>query len=581
MANQIIKVPDLGGADDVEIIEVCVSVGDVIEPEQSLLVLESDKASMEVPSPQGGTVKAILVNNGDGVSAGTDIIELESISASESSKSDVGSKPENETGSDTTDAQGTADGSAAVKNVESEESDKDVDKNAEPQATNSATQSQAVTLPDIGGDSAEVIELSVSVGDAIDEGDTLAVLESDKASMEVPSPTGGTVTAIHFNEGDELSTGALLIDVETVAGAATAERESTSGVEAPTTPAAAQSADKASGAQVSQAKSNEGSGANVGTVSANETSASTSSSTSVYAGPAVRKLAREFGVDLALVSGTGPKGRVLKEDVQNFVKQRLSSEGAAHSQGRVSGAIEPIPEIDFAKFGPVSEEAMSRLHKLTAANMQRSWLNVPHVTQHDDADISDLEDFRATLKPEMEKRGTKLSPLPFLFKATAVALNRHPKFLSSLHANGEQIVNKGYCHIGMAVDTPAGLVVPVIRDVDKKSVWEIGAEILDLADRAKNRKLSAADMQGGCFTISSLGNIGGLGFTPIVNAPEVGILGVSRMTIKPVFQGGEFVPRKMLPLSLSYDHRAINGGDAGRFMTELCQLLSDIRLQLL
>jgi len=293
----------------------------------------------------------------------------------------------------------------------------------------------------------------------------------------------------------------------------------------------------------------------------------------VYAGPAVRKLAREFGVQLPLVAGTGPRGRVLKEDLQHYVQKALSGQSPAGG----GAAIPAIPAVDFAKFGEVEVTERSKLDKLTAMNMQRSWLNVPHVTQFDEADITELEQFRAGLKAEAEQRGTRLTPMPFILKACAVALRDNPKFLSSLANDGEQLVYKRYTHIGMAVDTPAGLVVPVIRDVDRKSIWELAEDVLELATKARDRKLSPGDMQGGCFTISSLGSIGGTGFTPIVNAPEVGILGVSRAAVKPVWDGQAFAPRNMLPLALSYDHRVINGGDGGRFMSRLVALLGDIR----
>jgi pyruvate dehydrogenase E2 component (dihydrolipoamide acetyltransferase) len=288
----------------------------------------------------------------------------------------------------------------------------------------------------------------------------------------------------------------------------------------------------------------------------------------------VRKLAREFGVDLSLVSGSGPRGRLLKEDVQEFVKSNLGGKGQALAAG---AGIPPIPEVDFAAFGEVEVVKRSRMDTLTAANMQRSWLNVPHVTQFDDADITELESFRAGLKAEAEQRGTRLTPMPFIMKAVATALRDNPKFCASMSADGESLVYKKYIHVGMAVDTPAGLVVPVLRDVDRKSVWELAEEILELAGKARDRKLKPAEMQGGCFTISSLGGIGGRGFTPIVNAPEVGILGVSRAEVRPVWDGASFQPRTMLPLSLSYDHRVINGGDAGRFCTALVALLADIR----
>jgi pyruvate dehydrogenase E2 component (dihydrolipoamide acetyltransferase) len=301
--------------------------------------------------------------------------------------------------------------------------------------------------------------------------------------------------------------------------------------------------------------------------------ASPGKSDTIYAGPAVRKLAREFGIGLEQVSGTGPRGRIIKEDLQQFVQKSLSGE----AQAAGAAGIPAIPEIDFAKFGDVEITQRSKLDKLTATNMQRNWLNVPHVTQFDEADITELEEFRAGLKAEAEQRGTRLTPMPFLLKACAVALRDNPKFASSLADGGTSLVYKKYSHIGMAVDTPAGLMVPVIRDVDRKTIWELADEVLVMAGKARDRKLTPADMQGGCFTISSLGNIGGTGFTPIVNAPEVGILGVSNAAIKPVWDGTAFVPRKMLPLALSYDHRVINGGDGGRFMTRMVALLGDIR----
>jgi pyruvate dehydrogenase E2 component (dihydrolipoamide acetyltransferase) len=290
-------------------------------------------------------------------------------------------------------------------------------------------------------------------------------------------------------------------------------------------------------------------------------------------------LARELGVDLALVPSTGPKGRIVKEDVHNYVKTTIqgAAKAAPAPAVAVGSGIPQVPAVDFAKFGEIETEKLSKIAKLTAANMQRSWLNVPHVTQFDDVDITELEDFRKEMKAEAEKQGVKLTPLPFMLKALAHALKANPKFCSSISADGEEVIFKKYVHIGMAVDTPAGLVVPVLRDVDKKSIYEISNEVIELATKAKNRKLKPAEMQGACFTISSLGGIGGTGFTPIVNTPEVGILGVSKMSIQPVWNGSEFVPRKMLPVALSYDHRAINGGDAGRFLTYFNQLMSDIR----
>jgi pyruvate dehydrogenase E2 component (dihydrolipoamide acetyltransferase) len=437
---------------------------------------------------------------------------------------------------------------------------------------------QQVTVPDIGGaEGAEVIEVLVAVGDSVAVDQGLIVLESDKASMEIPSTVAGTVVEVLVAEGQELAEGApvAVIDaaaaVEQAAAENPPETESVAPVEPPAKQTAAEAPEPAT--QPNEAASAAAAAAPRG-IETPVPVATPAAAGGVYAGPAVRKLAREFGVQLEQVSGSGPRGRVVKEDLQQFVRKALS-EGAPTTAG--GGAIPAIPEIDFAKFGAVEVIERSKLDKLTAANMQRSWLNVPHVTQFDEVDITALEEFRKGLKAEGERRDTRLTPMPFILKACAVALRDNPKFNSSLAGQGSQLVYKQYIHIGMAVDTPAGLMVPVIRDVDRKTVWELAAEVLDLAARARDRKLMPAEMQGGCFTISSLGSIGGNGFTPIVNAPEVGILGISRAAIKPVWNGAEFVPRTLLPLALSYDHRVINGGDGGRFMASLVTLLGDLR----
>jgi pyruvate dehydrogenase E2 component (dihydrolipoamide acetyltransferase) len=425
---------------------------------------------------------------------------------------------------------------------------------------------QVVAVPDIGTDEAvELIEICVAAGDRVQEGDSIVVLESDKASMEVPAPFAGEVSEILVAVGDSVRQGSELLRlVGSVPDRAAPPTGEPPAAASPPPPAASQPAASASPSSAGQPAP-----VPATTVTAGE---------GVYAGPAVRKLARELGVDLAKVSGTGPRGRIQKEDLHGFVQQALTGRAAATAG---AAGIPPVPAVDFAAFGEVDVQPLTRMEKLTAANMWRSWLNVPHVTQFDDADITELEAFRAALKTEAQERGVRLTPLPFLLKACAVALRDNPRFSASLGADGESLVYKKYCHIGMAVDTPAGLLVPVIRDVDRKTLWELAAEVIELAARARERKLSPADMQGGCFTISSLGNIGGTGFTPIVNAPEVGILGVSRASTQPVWDGTEFRPRTMLPLALSYDHRVINGGDAGRFMTRLVELLGDIRRLLL
>jgi pyruvate dehydrogenase E2 component (dihydrolipoamide acetyltransferase) len=532
MSKQQVMVPDIGGAEGAEVIEVLVAVGDEVVVDQGLIVLESDKASMEIPSTLAGTVVELLVTEGQELAEGAPVVVVEVAAEAEPAKAYAEAQPQ----------QAAVDAPAEAELI------------AE----------QTVSVPDIGTeDAVELIEICVAVGDTVAEGDSLVVLESDKASMEVPSPLGGEVLELLVNSGDSVVQGDKLLILKGAAVAAPAPASIVHPAAAPEAPATAPvSAPGIEAAQVAPP-----------TPGATQEAAGGERS-GVYAGPAVRKLAREFGVALEQVSGSGPRGRVLKEDLQQFVQKALSGKPAAAASG---SGIPAIPEIDFAKFGPVDVTKRSKLDKLTAANMQRSWLNVPHVTQFDEADITALEEFRAGLKAEAEQRGTRLTPMPFILKACAVALRDNPKLASSLADDGAQLVYKQYTHIGMAVDTPAGLMVPVIRDVDRKTIWELAEEVLAMAAKARDRKLSPGDMQGGCFTISSLGNIGGTGFTPIVNAPEVGILGVSRATIKPVWDGTDFAPRNMLPLALSYDHRVVNGGDGGRFMSRLVALLGDIR----
>ncbi len=536
MSTEIIKVPDIGGAEGVEVIEICVAVGDEVAAEDSLLVLESDKASMEVPSPMAGKILSIKVSEGDTISEGSVIMELQVAGAASTSPEPTAQEePELQ-------AQASVEQPVETSTVESAGSAEEV-----------------VNVPDIGGSEAvDAIEICVAVGDEVSEGDSLVVLESDKASMEIPSPKAGKVLSVNIKEGDKVSEGDKILVLEVIASVASSHQVAAAEKPALPTPAAAQPSPQPEISKASKAA-----------VSADTNS---TDSASIYAGPAVRKLARELGVDLSKVQGSGPKGRLLKDDVQAFVKKALTEKPA------VSGAgIPAVPAVDYSRFGSIDIQPMSKLHKLTAVNMQRSWLNVPHVTQFDEADISDLEDFRAGLKQEAEKRGVKITPLAFIMKAAAAALKTHPLVNASLYEDGGSIIYKDFVNIGMAVDTPAGLVVPVIRDVDQKSVWDLAAETAELAAKAKKRKLSPAEMQGGGFTVSSLGSIGGTGFTPIVNAPEVAILGVSKRAIKPHWNGSEFVPRKMLPLSLSYDHRALNGVSAGKFFTDLTALLADIR----
>ncbi|MEH6467284.1 MAG: dihydrolipoyllysine-residue acetyltransferase [Porticoccus sp.] len=551
MATEIIHVPDLGGAETVEVIELCVAPGDTVELEQSLIVLESDKATMDVPSPKAGIVKALIVKEGDTVSEGSAIIELEPVvEAAPVSASEPEASP------DVTESEGDIPSKAEV-----------VSEPVEP-----VMSEQIVVVPDIGtSDPVEVIEITVSVGDTLSEDDSLVVVEGDKATMDIPAPFAGEVLEILVEEGGKVTTGDNLARMMVAAApaqdnaqAAEIIEPSVTTIEAATNPEV--QSDSETLPVVSEAQELGSPGVEL------------SVSADTYAGPASRALARELGVDLRKVAGSGPRGRILKEDLQGYVKNAVATaeSGQGVGNGMASG-IPAVPDVDFKKFGEIEIIPLKKIHKLTAVNMQRSWLNVPHVTQFDEADITDLEDFRASLKPEAEKRGTRLTPLPFLLKACAHALLANSEFNRSITSDGENFVQKKYVHIGVAVDTPQGLVVPVIRDVDTKGLWQLAVEVNDMASKARDRKLSPADMQGGCFTISSLGAIGGNGFTPIVNTPEVGILGVSKSQIKPVWNGSEFIPRMMLPLSVSYDHRVVNGADCGRFFTYLVKELGDTR----
>lgn len=423
--------------------------------------------------------------------------------------------------------------------------------------------SEIIKVPDLGGaDKVEVIEILVAVGDSIAAEQSLVVLESDKASMEVPSPSAGKVLAIKVSVGDKVGEGSALVELELAGGATTAVGEKPATAAAPEAPRATASV-KAEAVVVQT----------VAMAPTPTTTAIAASVAGIYAGPAVRKLARELGVNLAEVKATGPRGRLQQDDLHRYIRAAL--EKARSGQG--GSALPKIPDIDFRKFGEIELEPMSKIARITADNMLRSWLNVPHVTQFDDADLNDVDQLRTAYKSEGEKRGIKLTPLAFLFKAAAIALQQHPKINTSLHNDGKHFVRKKYVHIGLAVDTPAGLMVPVIRDVDQKDIWLIAEEVSSLSAKARDGKLKPNDMQGGCFTISSLGAIGGNGFTPVVNAPEVAILGVSKAQIKPRWNGKVFEPVNMLPLCLSYDHRAINGADAGRFLTFLVEVVSKMK----
>lgn len=558
MTNQTIYVPDIGGAEGAEVVELLVSVGDSVDVEQSLIVLESDKASMEIPASHAGVVVELKMAVGDQLAEGDAILVVEVLGETEvENKSVVASS----------DAPAPDETLVPTEPVVAVSSETKMTSDSEQ-----AVSDVVIDVPDIGTDGdVEVVEICVAVGDVLQEGDSIVVLESDKASMEVPAPTAGEVTELLVAEGANVSKGSELIKLRAAVAsspvAPVAISESTETSAAPTDPSKSDA--------VSNAMPGKADGHTAAVRPAGPALAETASAADLYVGPAVRKLAREFGADLTLVTGTGPKGRILKEDLQAFVAKQLAAPSPMHRE--VGGAIPVVADIDFAKFGPVRREERSRIDKVTAANMSKSWLNVPHVTQFDDADITDLEAFRASLKAESERRGSKLSPVPFVIKAVAIALNANPKMKSSLAEQGEALVYKDYCHIGMAVDTPNGLVVPVIRDADKRSIWDLSDEIRTLAAKAKDKKLKPDEMQGAVFTVSSLGNIGGKGFTPIVNTPEVGILGISKASTQPVWDGSEFQPRVMLPVSISYDHRVVNGGDAGRFLTYLVTLLGDIR----
>ena len=436
--------------------------------------------------------------------------------------------------------------------------------------------SEIIVVPDLGGaEEVEVIEVSVAVGDSIDVEQTLVVLESDKATMEIPAPLAGIVLKVLVKEGDKIEVeGVPLVELEVaVTSAVTAEADPGAAEPKAPNPPVPPLAPEMTLGQPKDASPQK----KINTIveAPALVSWTKEDEAAVYAGPLVRKLAREMGVDFANVKGTGPRGRILKEDIQAYVKSLTQQSSSSIVVG--GSGIPAVPDTDFSKFGDCEVLAMTKIEKLTAANMHRSWLNVPHVTQFDDADITELESFRQSLKAEGEARQVKLTPVAFILKACAVALAHNPVLNRSIHSDGANYTQKNYLHIGMAVDTPRGLMVPVIRDVDKKGLWELAEEIAVLAVKARNAKLTANEMQGGCFTVSSLGAMGGQGFTPIVNTPQVAILGVSKAQIKPLWNGSEFVPRNMLPLSLSYDHRVVNGGDAGQYMTELVALLSDIR----
>lgn len=504
-----INVPDIG-ADEVEVTEILVKVGDKVEVEQSLIVVEGDKASMEVPSPQAGVVKEIKISTGDKVETGKLIMIFE------------------------------AEGGAAAPAPAEEKKKEAVPAAAAPAAASGA---KDVNVPDIGGDEVEVTEIMVKVGDKVEAEQSILTVEGDKASMEVPVPFAGTVKEIKIATGDKVSTGSLVMVFEVESAA-------------PAAPAPAPAPAKA------EAKSD-----------------FAENDAYVHATPVIRRLAREFGVNLAKVKGTGRKGRILKEDVQSYVKDAVKRVEAPSAAGGSLPSMLPWPKVDFSKFGEIEEVKLGRIQKISGANLSRNWVMIPHVTHFDKTDITELEAFRKQQNAEAEKRklDVKFTPVVFIMKAVAAALEQMPRFSSSLSEDGQKLTLKKYINIGVAVDTPNGLVVPVFKDVNKKGITELSRELMAISKKARDGKLTAGEMQGGCFTISSLGGIGTTHFAPIVNAPEVAILGVSKSAMEPVWNGKEFMPRLMMPMSLSFDHRVIDGADGARFITIINNALADIR----
>ncbi|MEM5553198.1 pyruvate dehydrogenase complex dihydrolipoyllysine-residue acetyltransferase [Pseudoalteromonas neustonica] len=525
-----VTVPDIGD-DEVEVTEILVAVGDTVTEEQSILNVEGDKAAMEVPAPFAGTVKEIKVAAGDKVKTGSLVFVFEV----------AGSEPAP---------------TQAEKAAPAQES---------APVQSSAPSSKEVNVPDIGGDEVEVTEILVAVGDSVTEDQSILNVEGDKAAMEVPAPFAGTVKEIKVAAGDKVSTGSLIFVFEVAGSAPAASAPAEKAAPAPA------KAESAPAPQAAPAKASNESFEN--------------NSAYAHASPVVRRLAREFGINLANVKGSGRKGRVVKEDVQNYVKnlvKQVESGQLSASKGNADGGelgLIPWPKVDFAKFGEIEEKKLSRIQKLSGKNLHRNWVQIPHVTQFDEADITSLEVFRKEQNALAEKKklGVKITPLVFVMKAAAKALAEFPTFNSSLSNDGESLILKKYINIGVAVDTPNGLVVPVFKDVDKKGIIELSRELMEVSVKARDGKLTSSDMQGGCFTISSLGGIGGTAFTPIVNAPEVAILGVSKSEMKPKWNGKEFEPKLMVPLSMSYDHRVIDGALAARFTVTLASYMSDIR----
>jgi pyruvate dehydrogenase E2 component (dihydrolipoamide acetyltransferase) len=557
---QDIIVPDVGG-EEVEIIEVCVEVGESIEAEAAFVTVESDKASMDIPVPFDCVIKEISVKVGDKIKEG-DLLGKASSAAGasqETSEPEPAKEPEGSSESTTT---------AAPEESTSKAS-------AAPASNNSAPSIVEVMVPDIGdATDVEIIEVLVSEGEEVEEETGLITLETDKATMDVPAPQAGKIVSLKVKVGDKVSEGSLVLTMEIAGQASTSNDAPKASAESSSPAPVASSEAPAQAVQTPQ---------KAPPVPHHPSAGEISKIGRVHASPSVRRIAREFGVDLNLVSGTGRKNRITKEDVQSYVKYELSRPkmGAGTNVSQAGGGLQvlPPPKVDFAKFGEVEEVPLTRIQKLSGPNLHRNGVTIPHVTQFEEADITDIEDFRKQQNQIAEKRklGIKITPLVFMMKAVADGLKKFPAFNSSLSESGESLIMKKYFHIGIAVDTPNGLVVPVVRDVDKKGVMAISEELMEISAKARDGKLKATDMQGSCFTISSLGGIGGTAFTPIVNAPDVAILGVSKSEIKPKWNGKDFEPRLMLPLSLSYDHRVIDGALAARFAVHIAECLADMR----
>jgi pyruvate dehydrogenase E2 component (dihydrolipoamide acetyltransferase) len=551
-----VKVPDIGDYRDVPVIEVLVKDGERVEKDQPLLVLESDKATLEVPAPAAGIVLALKVKAGAKLSQGDLICRLETAEAAAPPAPAEKASPAPSRGEP-----------KAPPPAKKETSAPQAALPLDGPAAASGSARVDVKVPDIGDyKDVPVIEVLVKDGDTVAKDAPLLVLESDKATLEVPAPAAGTVRGLKLKVGDKVSKGEAICVLEGAGAVAQAKEKNV--------PSPPRSGGEGQGEGAVKADTRDRSGAAATESPSPQPAPAPAGGGGIpYAGPATRKFARQLGVDLSRVQGSGPRGRIVIEDVQNFVRQSLKGGGAAPAAGGIG--IPPIPAQDFSQFGDIETRPLARIRKLSAAHLQRAWLNVPHVTQFDEADITELEAFR---KSSSEESGTKLTLLPFIMKAVAVALKQFPEFNSSLAPDGENLILKKYCHIGFAADTPNGLVVPVVRDVWQKGIVQLAKDCSELASKARDGKLKGEDMKGGCFSISSLGGLGVTGgFTPIVNAPEVAILGVSRATMKPVWDGKSFQPRLMLPLSLSYDHRVIDGAYAARFTVQLTRSFADLR----